>query len=45
MTDLSVYMELHDIGGASSGEYRLEAIDSQSNPFESGTVSHCEVKN
>ncbi|BDA40689.1 probable lipoxygenase homology domain-containing protein 1 at C-terminar half [Coccomyxa sp. Obi] len=42
-SDLSVYLELCDNVGASSGIFRLDAMESQPKPFQQATVSYCQV--
>lgn len=44
INDFAVYLELHEKAGASSGEFRLEAIESQPQPFQQATISHCQVR-
>ncbi|CAL8467001.1 g6537 [Coccomyxa elongata] len=42
-SDLSVYLELRDNLGSSSGMFRLDAISSFPKPFQRATISYCQV--
>lgn len=40
--DLSVYLDLCDYVGLSSGKFRLDAMESQPKPFQQATISYCQ---